>query len=367
MDSDESAGVKIGVGDIQNNTGPVNVAGGNINVYNIDKGATVIMADGFTALIDLMKNSADVQISVFASKQEFKTAYDKIDQVGDYKSLHDLLHRIQLYCYNQIVEAALRFPDDELTLDNLNNHAMTLEEIIAELKLVGGKPAMQKQESVWMDEVGLAHADLCIAINSLDQSLLKKVIWRLNRLLTTQPNRINILLNAAARDLHLPQLLQALRRVFGSLETGDPEPKRIEKIATFKSGIDALGRLNQVLSLLVDHHDRWQALDVELRRIDASIDRDLIELEMSWPDIKLKVEPLILTYPGQWAIALKQESEALDLALTGNNPAKVCRGFRMVLRRATTRFYQVDIELKSICGEMRQIREPLAAIIGDAR
>jgi hypothetical protein len=117
------------------------------------------------------------------------------------------------------------------------------------------------------------------------------------------------------------------------------------------------------LSSLIDDHDNWQALDVELRRIEGSIERDMMEFEMSWPDIKLKAGPLYMDVPEEWANALKKESDVLDDECKAKNPLKVRRGFRSYQRRVTDRFYRVDVQLKTLCSDMRQIGIPLATVM----
>jgi hypothetical protein len=136
-----------------------------------------------------------------------------------------------------------------------------------------------------------------------------------------------------------------------------------DKVSAFRSGVEAFGKLDRALSALVDDHDGWQVLDVELRRIEGSIDHDLIELEMSWPDVKPKAESLYIACPDEWASALKKEGDELNDALNSNNPAKVRRSFRSYQRRAADRFYRVDIELKTLCGSLRQIGTPLASVL----
>jgi hypothetical protein len=345
--------------------GQVNIAGGH-NIHAAE-GSTVIIGapaeavGGLNALRDLMQRSRDVRTAVISFQADFRVVHEQVDRLGNYKDLHDLLHHLQFHCYNGIVQAVTRFPNDELTLDNLTDYALTLEEIVEEMKQVAIRPLIPRQELMWINDVSLAKADLRNAVDALDEKSLKNVVWRLNRLLATQPARINTLLNYSARALRLPALLSAMARVCDNLISLDLDT---DKVNAFQLGVDALGKLDKALSLLVDSHDQWQALDVELRRIEASIDRDLTEFEMSWPDIKLQAKPLFMTYSDEWANALKKESDALDEALSSNNPAKVRRGLRSFQRRATDRFYRVDIELKALCDGLRQIGLPLASVLG---
>ncbi|HLO33842.1 MAG TPA: hypothetical protein VK249_32135 [Anaerolineales bacterium] len=356
--------VHIEIGGISDVTGTVNVAARDI--VNIGDHATVIVGapaeaiSGLVALRDLMQRSSDVRTAVIVFRNDFKMVREQVDRLGDLKDLHDLLHRLQFHCYSGIVLARTRFPDDELILNILAEHALTLGGIVDELKQVATRPSLSEQDLSWIDEARLAKEDLQNALDTPDGNSLRMVIWRLNRLLATQPARINILLNQSARALRLPALLSALGLICDSLSALDLDN---DKMAAFRSGVEALGQVDRVLSALVEAHDRWQALDSELRRIDGCIDHDLSELELSWRDVKRMAAPLYLDCPDDWAGALKKDSSALDEALNGSNPARVREGFRRYQRRATQRFYQVDIQLKTLSGNLRQIGVPLAAVL----
>jgi len=353
-------GIRVG----GNISGQMNIASGHI--VHAERGATVIIGTpaeavgGLIALRELMQCSTHVRMAMVAFQTDFRAVHEEVDRLGDYKDLHDLLHRLQFHCYNGIIQVAARFSFDEQTIDNLTDYGLTLEGIIEELKQVAARPSLPKQEVTWIEDIGLTKTDLHTAIDTFDEKFLKKVIWRLNRLLAIQPARINGLLNHAVRTLRLAALLSALARVCDYLNSLDLEPSRVN---SFQSGVRALSDLDGALDLLVEKHDRWQALDVELRRIEASMDRDLFELEMSWPDVKLKTREIFSLHPGEWARALEQESDTLDEALLSNNPAKARRSFRSFQRRATNYFYQVDLELKALCGNLRQISMPLASVL----
>jgi hypothetical protein len=362
----ESAQITVGSGDVT--AGDKITAGGH--VIQAAAGATVIIeeksaapdavGEGLVALRELMTRSDDVRNAVIAFQTDFLAAREQVDALGDYKDLHDILHRLQFQCYNGLTQAAPRFPDDEMALDNLNDYALTLEGIIAELKQIAARPSAPEQDTQWIAEVVNAHADLSAALEKTDAQQLKRAIWRLNRLLTIQPSRINTLLNQAARTLRLPELTQALAKVSENLAALELDP---EKVGQFQSGVETLANLDKGLTVLVDDHDHWQAIDVELRRLEASLEQDLTELEMSWPDLKTKAEPFYAGVTDEWAVALKKESEALDEALAAANPPKVKRSFRNYRRRVGDRFYRVDVDLKALCGELRKIGGPLASVL----
>ena len=362
--SEEEGQTNIDVNGISAVSRDANVAGGNI--IQAAEGATIILGapaeavGGLTALRELMQRSSDVRNAVIEFQTDFGMAREQVDQLGDYKDLHDLLHRLQFSCYNGIVQEAAHFPHGEDTLDILTNHMLNLENILDELKMVASRSSMPKPELRWIDEVEQMDADLRAAIDGQDEKKLRNVIARMNRLLATHPARINALLNHAAGALRLPALWSALRRVCNDLNSVNLDP---EKVKAFQTGVDALDKLDKALSGLVEEHDRWQTLDVELRLIEASVSRDPDQLEMAWPDVKQKTEPLYISSTAPWARALKQESDTVDEALSSNNPVNIRRGFRNYQRRANNRFYQVDLELKELCGNLRQIGTPLASVL----
>ncbi len=315
---------------------------------------------GLFALQELMQHSKDVRNAVIAFRTDFRVAHEQVDRLGDYKELHDLLHRLQFQCYNLIAQTAFNFPNDPLAIDNLTDYALTLEHIAEKSKEVAARPFIPKEELIWIKDFDLVQAELHSAISDLEIRHLKKVIDRLKRLLGTQPAIINTLLNHSARALRLSELLAALQRVCDTMVSLQLDS---DKVNTFQAGVDALGKLNQALNSLVEDHNRWQLLDRDLRLIDASIDRDLEDLELWWPDIKLKAEQLYWDCPDAWASALKKQSENLEDALSMRDVIKVRRGFRTYQHRAANRFYQVDVELKNLCGGVRQIGAPLASVL----
>lgn len=360
----EGKKVTIDIGEINEVSGQANIAGRD--VINVEKGATLIInapaaaASGLSVLPGLIKSSADVHAIVADFQADFRVAYEQVNRLGDYKDLHDQLHELQVHCYVHVAMAAPRFPDDETTVDGLTVHALTIEDVVEALGEIAVRPSIPRQELAWIEEVRLSKADLRGAVDNLDADCLKKAIWRMNRLLATQPARINALLNHSAHALNLPRLLTALRRVSEALITLELDAR---EVAAFQAGVTALGELDRLLSALVDDHDRWQALDVELRRIEASIEHDLLEFEMSWPDVRKNCEGLYTGRQEDWAVALKKESDSLDELLKASNPARLRRGFRCYQRRVTDRFYRVDVKLKTLCGELRQIGAPLDAVL----
>jgi hypothetical protein len=134
-------------------------------------------------------------------------------------------------------------------------------------------------------------------------------------------------------------------------------------VSQFQNGVEALGQLGNHLTALVDTHDSWQAVELELRRIEALLDQDPQELEMSWPDLKARVDLLCGESNEDWTAALRKDAETLTATFSEKNPVTLKRCFRSFRRRASDRFFRVDVDLKSVCGELRTVGEPLASVL----
>ena len=65
----------------------------------------------------------------------------------------------------------------------------------------------------------------------------------------------------------------------------------------------------------------------------------------------------------EWATGLEADATALDEAIAQDNPAKSRRYFWRFRRRAGDRFFRVDTALKELCGDLREIGEPLASVM----
>jgi predicted protein tyrosine phosphatase len=363
-DSPETNQINIDIaGGITGNSGTTNVAARDIiqaNNSTIVVGTAAEAVQGLMVLRELMQRSSDVKSAVIAFQTDFKVVHEQVDRIADYKDLHDSLHHLQVHCYNGVAQAVSRFPADQLTVDTLTDHSLTLDEIVETLSQIANRPSVSKHELGWIDDIGIARADLATAIDALDEKLLKRVIWRLRRVLGTQPARINLLLNHSVRAFRLPALLSALGTVCQTLDSLNIDS---DKIHAFQSGVDALKHLEKELGLLVEDHDHWQELDVELHLIERLIENDLTEFEMSWSDIRVRSESLYEKCTDEWANTLRKECLALEEALKNSNVTRARRSFYNYHRHVTYRFYRIDVQLKALCDDLRKIGSPLNSVL----
>jgi hypothetical protein len=317
------------------------------------------LGQGLNALAELMQKPR-VRNAVLAFRIDFEAAREQVAVIGNYKHLHDLLHTLQFHCYNPIVQEATRFPDDDMAVDNLWDYQLTLQRIVSDLRDAAERASLPATETSWIQNLVRAQEALSGAIEDLNMKLLKRAIWLLNRVLAVQPSRVNTRLNTAARTLRLPALVDAMACVSDNLASLDLDP---EKVGHFEAGVDALVSLSHGLATLVDEHDRWQAIDLELRRVEANMGQDITELAISWPDLKAMTEPLCSGSADEWITSFRKDSDNLDRAIAYQNPTRIKRCFRRYRRQAGLRFHRVDVALKSLCDDLRKVGEPLASVM----
>lgn len=316
---------------------------------------------GLQALSELALVSPQVRQAAGTFRATFEAALAQVDVMGDYKDLHDLLHQLQFHCYEGIVTEEQRFKDrDETTLDMFDSYHRNLRDIQTKLQEVADRKRVSDADITWFQDVDQAQTFLRGAVDNLDDDMLKKAISRLRRIIGLQPVRINKGLIDAARALRLPSLVQALQEMNNQLQTLQLDE---QKTASFIQGMQALEGLATSLDSLLNEHDHWQTVDGEVRRVDSLIEQNLDELEMSWEDIKTRTIPLFIGNETDWAKNIQAAITKLDEALPAGNPANIRRAFKGFRREANSRFFQVDTDLKILCGSLRQIGEPLNAIL----
>lgn len=309
---------------------------------------------GLGALTGLLL-SADVRTTMALFRAAFLAASQLIDVLSDYIDLFNLLHDLEFRYYNYIASQAARFPGDELVLETLQDHALTFNQIVARLQEVAARPTVS-EELAWIDELAKAEALLGQALEARDAAALKRWCRLVKRILDRYPSLINARVNAAARSLKMDAIEQGMATILTMLRNSVVASETLEALA---AGRASLAELNQRLPSLVRDLDRWQDVDVELRRVEAVLTTDPEELELSWPGIKAQVLALLAN---EDETALRAESARLDDALAAKDTVRGQRYFIRFRRLAARQFYRVVAELKDLCNRLRILGAPLADV-----
>ncbi len=285
----------------------------------------------------------------------FETARKQIVEVTGYKGLHDRLHELHQKVEDPMERVAADFPDDDEAKAELDEYRIIFEDVTQQLRQIARQ--FSEAEAKWIEVLDAALNDLRRALAQDDPALLKDVIRRVNRQLTLRLPQINNRLTAAAGALRLPDLVKALSDLRDYAATVESESPRLQQ---FRSGVEALDRMEKNLSSLLHRHDMWQEFDAQLR----AMDKNLEDLGAWWPDVHELVGRIAESYGGvPWMPSFLAECDGLQSAINAGETAKVSRGFRLLRRQVGIRFYNTDADLKNQCDELFSVGEPLSSVL----
>jgi hypothetical protein len=324
--------------------------------------ATQSAEQGLLALVELMRNP-EVQAKVATFDAVFETSSTQIETLGYYKDLHDLLHTLQFNCCNyltnNIVRRARRDPDDETLWDDVDGYEQTLQNIMGGLERAAQQASIGRAALPWIQKLidNLKLLFQCLEQKDIQQ--IEDAVKPIQRVLAVRPSQINACLAAAAEALPLPRLVEDLTRVRDSLDSGRVSSLTVSK---FASGVEAIELLKENLNALIDSHNKWQEIDLEIRRIEGNMAADYSELEDSWADLKVLTESQCECSEEDWAQLLKKKIAELDKALADADAVKIRQSFQSYRSKSNARFFEVDLSLKELCAQLRKVGEPLTTV-----
>lgn len=314
---------------------------------------------GLAALSELM-SSPDVREAFASLRTIYQNVLEHVRQLYDYKSVHDLLHELQVFCYTPMFREATQFPSDDGARENLADCELSLAVILDKLQSFLERSPQFGQESVWFQSLRQGHRELRGAIAGADLRRLQRAQRLLRGVLAVQPTRINAQLTTAAQNLQVPRLIDALTSVRDRLATLGVDP---QKVSQLHQGIEALKALFASLTDLVREHDLWQEVDDQLRRIEDDFEHGLDELGVTWPELRALIERLVARHEGRGAESLRAEAERVEKDLSAGDLQKVRRSFRRFRSLAASGFYDADRMLLKLCNDLRVVVEPLASVL----
>lgn len=315
---------------------------------------------GVEALTEMIRTDPRALASASKFQTEFELTTQQIGTVGDYKALHDQLHKLDIQCYKLIWRDADRFPADDRVRTDMVIHADMLESAIGDLREIAARPSLKPADTKWLPDLDKALALLRQAIEADSQEALASSIGVLSRILRREPANVNQRLHAVASTLRLDQFLSAVSDLYDTLVDLRLNPDQLQKLA---AGVEALKRLTEELPRRVEEHDQWQRLDNELAAVERDAQRALTEDKERWHDLRKLSEPLFAGSAEAWATTFKARVEQLDAAVAAGDPAKVSSTFLSFRSSADNRFYRVDDELHKLCVSLRGSGEPMQIMI----
>jgi hypothetical protein len=335
----------------------IRVLGRPIAVDQVVKAAPAEKA--LRTLPDLMREDQAVREALLEYRVRIEQIVDRIERVIAFKNVHDHLHNVQLRCYDRIISDAPRLASDDTVADSLDAYAYDLLTTVEELRKLDENPIFTSARLTWINTLQRAYETLADAVKTRDLTKIKQAASLIDRVLATEPARIDARLFESAEALELAAVSDAMSFI---CERGKSGGMNDEKLAPLSEARDVLEQLDENLAMLVRSHNLWQEVDVVIRRIDTNLATDTFELTDSWPELRRNVETLSAS-TAEWAKRLREDEKAVDAAITANDQTAMIRAFRRFRQKAAMRFFQLDRDLKTQCGELGEVGKPLAHIV----
>ncbi|MBE2221014.1 MAG: hypothetical protein IAF02_05710 [Anaerolineae bacterium] len=321
---------------------------------------TFIANRSFMALFRLMR-LPETREAVISFQTDFEAASEQIELMNDYKLLHDLFQELENR-YFLIDNDRKRLPDDDLAWDSLALNEPELNTKIDDLLGIARQSSFAQEAEHWVTQLEKVKADMETAVEEFDLDTLNKATRLLYRILNRQPSRINAQLIATANALRLDNLEQAITVICANIDASE-FGSDFEVVTQIKDGASALGGIDENLHQLTTEHDAWQNIDDELRRVEATLDSGIEELEDSWYDLEPMARQLIDGHTEKWATDIDEVTITLGETIDGGSIVKARRLFRRFRSQTGRRFRQVDLELLSLCHNLQKVGESLDLLL----
>jgi hypothetical protein len=318
--------------------------------------AAVEASTGIRTLAQLAEHNPFVREKVSAFRTQVEIASQSIDELGDYKDLHDLLHQTQFGCYNRLKE--------QPTPRDVDEALVVLEDLIPQIEKVAQAGRVPAREMGWLAGLADLRERLRAAARLADNleeytEPVEQARDGLQSLLARIPSRINDRLNHKAGDLDLKRLAESLTAAQASL-VDTVGPPVLSDLAT---GLRALNDMNTRLTQLVDGHQLWQLLVDELQLAESQLEPGLKDLAKQWPKLREMTEACCRGNADDAARNLLDDAALLEKTLAEGNEYKTRLIFDRFLSRANKSFSRLDSDLKNACDQLRQLGASLTQLL----
>jgi len=354
--------------------------------------STAVIVDGLEALIGLIRKKPEAYNAVVVYRKTFETALWEIDLIGNYKELHDNLHKVQLN-WPPTSMVFLLLPQWDTSKQILLNYSAMLNEVSTDLRNIYEKGYVDGDELTWIDELKKYQADLEQALTSRDalpsngevdpvasqakgDETIKDCFSFVRDLLSIRLPQLNNRLKSAINALHLTDLRKAMESVCMQITTLSPQ-NTAEQIKQYKLGVVELAKLEANLKELIKQHDAWQNADSLLRTMGLTLKKAspegegrssvqeqerLFALNMIKSMIDTAVIPLLTGKNTLWATRLISSAQQFNLEVKRRETVKAEQAFDVFREQAWHLFFEIDTEMKKQCEELRSIGVTLRKI-----
>ena len=323
--------------------------------------APAVAAEGIDAVTRQM-DRPESRDAVVAFRAVFETACEQISRLGEYKQLHEWLHRLSdLYniISDEVGDDWQRLATNQRAWARLMRHEPEVQGLVGSLL-----DAAQGKDSViarafWIRWLEPVREELRQAIEHRDPGQLKDAVGHMGRVLDRAPSQINDRLVETAMSLHLTGLAESMGSARDTLPEPDLGPEVVQQIT---AGVNTLRELGGRLAALVDQHNLWQEVHNQLNYLDPNLGDDVQPLRDAWPDLQLLSEELYDHSPANWAVEFRKTTVELTDILTTDDSVRVKMLFLRYSSQARQQFSRVDQDLLTLCQDLQGIGGSLDAL-----
>jgi TIR domain len=285
-----------------------------------------------------------------------------------YKTLHDVLQRVQLERYPYILPPIKRLGDDPTVADELSPHI----DALGRLCVVAGKAveglkdigASFGPERSWIQTLSSAVKNLEAAVEKFDSRAARGATLIIRQVLSQQPARMDDELRKTAQSLPLDNLVLTISKVASVPGLSETE-SGVVNLAKVK-----LESLHGDLGGRVAVHNRWQDVENQLWSADNAIEGTpptiSEEFELLWENANSIIAPLWNLAPSaQWVVETRVFSAEVDALLkaTPVNAQAVKKKYQLFRKEAVKQFFEVDASLKSFCDQILDLGAPVDILL----
>lgn len=324
-----------------------------------DHSNTLLVSKSFVSLLRLLARP-DMHAAVVSFQTDFQAASEQIVLMNDFKLVHDLFQELENR-YFLIQNDERRLPDDDMAWDSIAINEPELQGKISDLRAVTRRAAFANEDARWMAQLEKVSESIHAGVEEFNLEELKRGTNLLYRVLNRTPSRINAQLVSTATALRLDALEQAMVTISTNLANSELTLDNV--VDEIQHGVAALAGLDKRLKALVREHNAWQEIDDELRRVEASLNQGIDELDDAWFDLEPMCRALTVNQDAEWAVALVEVLDKLGSVLKEKVVVTVRRLFRRFQSQIRRRFRQVDLELLTLCQDLQRIGESLDLLL----
>ncbi len=278
----------------------------------------------------------------------------RVRRMAVYKDAHDGLQEVEAD-FNTLAQDPDLYPDgklatpDRVRWSSIRRRCLTMLNALEALVDETAASFLKEEDTYLLEALQQASADLNAAVDAESPGDLDGVMLDLYEIIRKYSPRMNTNIVAEVKNLSLLELADALRTVYDALAQG-------AQLDGFGAALDAFEGTADRLAILRDEHDRWQLIEDDLRReADQLPTRGVDPFRRRWErTLGLRLcQQADAARAERWAARLSADIAMLEAALVKADSSGVADALLNCRLSVTSRFRQVDDELKRVCDGLR--------------